>query len=40
VIFQFCPSSRQETKTKQKEIIYDGLFNVHGDKEDADTIKN
>jgi hypothetical protein len=33
-------SSRQGTKTKQKGRIYDRFLKVHGDKEDADIIKN
>jgi hypothetical protein len=33
-------SSRQGTKTKQKVRIYDRFLKVHGDKEDADIIKN
>jgi hypothetical protein len=40
VIFKSCLSRRQGTKTKHKGRIYDGLLNVHGDKEDADIIKN
>jgi hypothetical protein len=40
VIFESCLSSRQGTKAKQKGRIYEGLLNVHGDKENADIIKN
>jgi hypothetical protein len=34
------PSDIQGTKAKQKGRIYDRLLNVHGDKENADIIKN
>jgi hypothetical protein len=40
VIFESCLSSRQGTKAKQKGRIYEGLLKVHGDKENADIIKN
>jgi hypothetical protein len=40
VIFQFCLSSRQRTKTKQKGRIYDRLLKVLGDKEDLDVNTN
>jgi hypothetical protein len=40
VIFKLCLSSRQGTKTKKKGRIYDRILKVHGDKEDADIIKN
>jgi hypothetical protein len=33
-------SIRQGTNTKQKGRIYDRFLKVHGDKEDADIIKN
>jgi hypothetical protein len=39
VIFESRHSSRQGTKAKQIGIIYDRLVKVHGDKENADTIK-
>jgi hypothetical protein len=40
VILKFCLSSRQGTKAKQKERVYDRLLKVHRDKENADIIKN
>jgi hypothetical protein len=41
VIFEFClGSSRQGTKAKEKGRIYDRLLKVHGDKKNADIIKN
>jgi hypothetical protein len=40
VIFESCLSSRQRTKAKQKGKIDDRLLKVHGDKENADIIKN
>jgi hypothetical protein len=40
VIFESCLSSRQGTKAKQKGRIYEGPLKVHGDKENADIIKN
>jgi hypothetical protein len=40
VIFESCLSSRQGTKAKQKGRIYDSLLKVHGDKVNADIIKN